>query len=88
MSSSHLNDSLPFSQLNNDKFHNYTTKHSNTLNESNLMNLRNLIFNPFASSGRGKSPLMLNSDLDPDHNYYNTIINYIDTGDFPLPKLS
>ena len=25
---------------------------------------------------------MLNSDLDPEHNYYNTIINYIDTCDY------
>ena len=28
------------------------------------------------------SHLMLNSDLDPEHNYYNTIINYIDTCDY------
>ena len=83
MSSSNLNDLLPFSQLNNDEFRNYTMKHSNALNESDLMNLRNLIFNPFAlSKGRGKSHFMLNSDLDPDHNYYNTIINYIDTCDY------
>ena len=47
------------------------------------MNFRNLIFNPSAlSKGGGNSHLMLNSDLDPDHNYYNTIINYIDTCDY------
>ena len=28
------------------------------------------------------SHLMLNSDLDSDHNYYHAIINYIDTCDY------
>ena len=55
MSSSNLDDLLPFSQLNNDEFRNYTMKHSNALNESDLGKLRNLIFNPFALSGPGKS---------------------------------
>ena len=68
MSSSNLDDSLPFSQLNNDEFRNYIMKQSYALNECDLIKLRNLIFNPFAVSGRGKSHLMLNSDLDPDHN--------------------
>ena len=61
---------------------NYIMKHSYTLNECDLMRLRNLIFNPFSLSGRGKSHLMLNSDFDPGHNYYTTIINYIDTCDY------
>ena len=76
-----MDDSLPFSQLNNDVFRNYIMKHSYALNESDLMKLRNLIFNPFSLSGHEKSHLMLNSDLDPDHNYYNATINYIDTCD-------
>lgn len=44
--------------------------------------LRNLIFNPFSLDGRGKSYLTLNSNLDPDQNYYNTVINYIDACDY------
>lgn len=83
MNSTNFGDSLPFSQLNNEEFRNYLGKHSNIqLDDNDIAKLRNLIFNPFSLNGRGKSYLTLNSNLDPDHNYYNAIINYIDACDY------
>lgn len=75
-------DSLPFYQLNNDEFCNYISLTKHNLNENEIAKLRNLIFNPFSLSSRGRSYLTLNSDLDPDHNYYNTIINNINACDY------
>ena len=82
MSSANFVDLLPLSQLNNEEFRNFFNKHSNAhLNDNDIAKLRNLIFNPFSLDGRGKSYLTLNSNLDPDLNYYNSIINYTDTCD-------
>ena len=52
------------------------------LNANEIAKLRNLIFNPFSVNSRGRSHLILNSDLDPDHNYYKQIINHIDSCDY------
>ena len=83
MNSTNFGNPLPFSQLNNEEFRNFLGKHSIVqLNDNDIAKLRNLIFNPFSLNGRGKSYLTLNSNLDPDQNYYNAIINYIDARDY------
>ena len=52
-------------------------------NANEIEKLRNLVFNPFSVNSRGRSHLILNSDLDPDHNnYYKQIINHIDSCDY------
>lgn len=73
MNSTNFGDSLTFSQLNNDEFGIFLGKHSIVqLNDNDIAKLQNLIFNPFSLDRQGKSYLMLNSNLDPDQNYYNS----------------
>ena len=74
MDSYNLHESLPFTQLNNGEFCNHFDKHSLSVDE--IAKLRELTFNPFSLSNRGRSYLTLNSDLDPDHNYFNTIVGF------------
>ena len=71
---------MPFTHLNNEEFCNHFDKHSLSVDE--VAKLRDLTFNPFSLSNRGRSYLTINSDLDPDHNYFNTIINYMDACDY------
>lgn len=76
---SSANDSLPFSRLNNDEFRNIYEQ--SQMNDDAIAKLKNLTFNPFSINSNGKTYLTLNSDLDPDQNYYNQIITHVEASD-------
>lgn len=73
-----MNDSLPFSQLTENEFQDILSRSQLNFDEHYAKTLQNLIFNPFSSNNRGKTFLTLNSELDPDYNYYNQLVNYVD----------
>lgn len=79
---SSLNDSLPFSQLNNIEFLNICEQSQPDMNDNEFTKLKNLTFNPFSRNNNGKTYLTLNSDLDPDQNYYNQIITQVESCDY------
>ena len=83
MNCTNFGDSLPFSQLSDEEFWKFLGKHSIVhVSDNDIAKLQNLIFNPFSLNGSGKSYLMLNSNLDPEQNYYKAIINYIHACDY------
>jgi len=52
------------------------------MNDNEFTKLKNLTFNPFSRNNNGKTYLTLNSDLDPDQNYYNQIITQVESCDY------
>ena len=78
MIANNLDTTLPFHNLNDDQFKDMILQSKLQLNESELQKLRKLIFNPFSSNGRGKAFLSIDSNLDPDNNYYNQIVHHVD----------
>lgn len=75
-------DSLLFPQLDNSEIRNIFDQSQFDLNDSAVAKLKNLTFNPFSLNNNGKPYLTLNSDLDPDQNYYNQIITHVETCDY------
>ena len=76
------NDSLPFSQLSNTEFQDICKQSQIDMNNNELTKLKNLTFNPFSTNSNGKTYLTLNSNLDPDQNYYNQIITHVESCDY------
>ena len=76
------NDSLPFSQLSSNEFQDICKQSQIDMNDNELTKLKNLTFNPFLTNSNGKTYLTLNSDLDPDQNYYNQIITHVESCDY------
>ena len=80
---SSLNDSLPFSQLNNNEFQDICMQPQIDLyNNEFTFKLKNLTLNPFKRNSNEKTYLTLNSDLDPHQNYYNQIITNVEFCDY------
>ena len=76
------NDSLPFSQLSNTEFQDICKQSQIDMNNNELTKLKNLTFNPFSTNSNGKTYLTLNSNLDPDQNYYNQFITHVESCDY------
>ena len=76
------NDSLPFSQLSNTEFQDICMQSQIDMNNNELTKLKNLTFNPFSTNSNGKTYLTLNSNLDPDQNYYNQFITHVESCDY------
>ena len=78
-----LDESLPFSQLSNVEIRDLHQTNID-MNDNALTKLRNLTFNPFSNNRNGgyETHLTLNSDLDPDHNYYDKILTHVDACDY------
>lgn len=76
------NDLFPFNQLKEDDFQDIISQSNLNLDEHEANKLRNMIFNPFSTNNRGKTFLTLNSELDPDYNYYDRLVNYVDECDY------
>lgn len=52
------------------------------LTENENIKLKKLIFNPYSNNDRGKSFFTVDTQLDPDSNYYNKIIHHVDNCDY------
>ena len=76
------NDSLPFSQLSNTEFQDICKQSQIDMNNNELTKSKNLTFNPFSTNSNGKTYLTLNSNLDPDQNYYNQFITHVESCDY------
>lgn len=77
-----MKDTLPFYDLNEDQFQDAITSSKFYMNDQEFQKLTRLNFHPFSTSGRGKEILTINTDLDPDINYYNQIIHRVDECDY------
>ena len=82
ISSQSLNDLLAFSRLSSNEFHDVCKRSQTDMNDNEFTKLKNLTFNPFSRNSDGKTYLTLNSDLDPDQNYYNQIVTHVECCDY------
>ena len=86
MIENNLDNTLPFHDLTDDQFKDMILQSKLQLSESKLQKLRKLIFNPFSTNRRGKAFLSIDSDLDPDNNYYNQIVHHVDECDYHVEE--
>ena len=82
MNSNDIGNELPFCNLHDDQFQNIIKQSNLKLNDHDIAKLKQLTFNPFSIDDRGKPYLTMDTNLDPDNNYYNHIIHHIDNCDY------
>ena len=75
---------LPYSNLHDNEYVDEIIRAPlNSLsNRDKIEKIKDLSFNPFSSNGRGSEYLRLTPDIDPDDNYFNRIIQYVDNCDY------
>ena len=74
MNSIGIGNELPFCNLHDDQFLHIIKQSNLKLSDHDITKLKQLTFNPFSIDDRGKPYLTMDTNLDPDNNYYNHII--------------
>ena len=82
MNSIGIGNELPFCNLHDDQFLHIIKQSNLKLSDHDITKLKQLTFNPFSIDDRGKPYLTMDTNLDPDNNYYNHIIHNINNCDY------